>query len=147
MNRTWSLMFHLYRLLPILIYDKEVSFSQYFVFWRQEIDVVANDLPFSFTVMCLVDPFEKVLWQQCEKFRQYWQPEFFFLFLTPLSTLSHELCNVLTHYHKIPQFDTLKIYSCRKHCEKRTTCLWQAISPFLTVFDHVWYSFSILNAL
>ena len=31
-------------------------------------------------------------------------------------------------------FDALKIYSCRKHCEKRRNCLEQAISPFLTMF-------------
>ena len=29
----------------------------------------------------------------------------------------------LTHYHKIPQFDALKIYTCGKHCEKRRNCL------------------------
>ena len=25
----------------------------------------------------------------------------------------------LTHYHTIPHSDTLKIYSCGKHCEKK----------------------------
>ena len=39
-----------------------------------------------------------------------------------------------THYHTIPHFDGLSIYSCRKHCEKRRNCLLQAISPFLTMF-------------
>ena len=29
----------------------------------------------------------------------------------------------LTHYHTIPHFDTLKICSCGKHCEKRRNCL------------------------
>ena len=29
----------------------------------------------------------------------------------------------LTHYHTMPHFDTLKIYSCGKHCEKRRNCL------------------------
>ena len=29
----------------------------------------------------------------------------------------------LTHYHTILHFDTLKIYSCRKHCEKKRICL------------------------
>ena len=29
----------------------------------------------------------------------------------------------LTHYHTIPQFEALKIYSGRKHCEKRRNCL------------------------
>ena len=41
----------------------------------------------------------------------------------------------LTHYHKIPHFDALKIYSSGKHCEKRRNCLLQAISPFLTIFS------------
>ena len=27
--------------------------------------------------------------------------------------------NTLTYYNTIPHFDALKIYSCRKHCEKR----------------------------
>ena len=35
----------------------------------------------------------------------------------------------------MPQFDTLKIYNCGKHCEKRRNCLKQAISPFLTMFS------------
>ena len=30
---------------------------------------------------------------------------------------------VLTHYHTMPHFDTLKIYSCGKHCKKRRYCL------------------------
>ena len=29
----------------------------------------------------------------------------------------------LTHYHTMPHFDALKIYSCGKHCEKRRNCL------------------------
>ena len=41
---------------------------------------------------------------------------------------------LLAHYHTLPHFDTLKIYSCGKHCEKRRNCLLQAISPFLTMF-------------
>ena len=41
----------------------------------------------------------------------------------------------LTHYHTMPHSDTLKIYSCGKHCEKRRNCLKQAISPFLTMFS------------
>ena len=32
-------------------------------------------------------------------------------------------------------FDALKIYSCRKNCEKRRNCLLKAISPFLTMFS------------
>ena len=30
--------------------------------------------------------------------------------------------NGLTHYHTIPHFDALKIYSCGKHCEERRNC-------------------------
>ena len=29
----------------------------------------------------------------------------------------------LTHYHTIPHFDALEIYSCGNHCEKRRNCL------------------------
>ena len=29
----------------------------------------------------------------------------------------------LSHYHTMPHFDALKIYSCRKHCEKMNNCL------------------------
>ena len=29
----------------------------------------------------------------------------------------------LTHYHTMPRFDALKIYSGGKHCEKRRNCL------------------------
>ena len=29
----------------------------------------------------------------------------------------------LTHYHTMPHFDALKIYSCGKHCGKRRNCL------------------------
>ena len=43
--------------------------------------------------------------------------------------------NRLTHSHTMTPFDALKIYSCRKHCEKRRNCLKQAISPFLTMFS------------
>ena len=50
----------------------------------------------------------------------------------------------LTHYHTIPQIDSLKIYSCGIHCEKRRFCLLQAISPFFTMFsslDSSYFSF------
>ena len=30
---------------------------------------------------------------------------------------------ILNHYHTMPHFDTLKTYSCGKHCEKRRYCL------------------------
>ena len=35
--------------------------------------------------------------------------------------LAFLLLNELTHYHTMPRFDTLKMYSCGKHCEKRRT--------------------------
>ena len=35
----------------------------------------------------------------------------------------------------MPHFDALKIYSCRKQCQKRRNCLQQAIFPFLTMFS------------
>ena len=44
-------------------------------------------------------------------------------------------CPILNHYYTIPHFDALKIYNCRKHCEKRRNCLSQAISPFLAMFS------------
>ena len=54
----------------------------------------------------------------------------------------------LTHYHTMPHFDALKMYSCGKHCEKRRNCFQQAISPFLTMFSNLYGpKFSILNAL
>ena len=31
--------------------------------------------------------------------------------------MHHE--DALTHYHTMPHFDALKIYSCGKYCEKR----------------------------
>ena len=48
---------------------------------------------------------------------------------------------VLTHYHTIPHFEALKIYSCGKHCEKRRNCLLQVISPFLTMFSTIYGSY------
>ena len=44
-------------------------------------------------------------------------------------------CCVFTHYHTMPHFDALKIYSCGKHCEKRRNCLQKASSPILTMFS------------
>ena len=43
-------------------------------------------------------------------------------------------------------FDALKIYGCRKHCEKRRNWLKQAISPFLTMVSTLYdtyFSFSM----
>ena len=48
---------------------------------------------------------------------------------------SYCISNLLTHYHTMPYFDGLKIYSCLKHCKKRRNCLEQAISPLLTMFS------------
>ena len=42
---------------------------------------------------------------------------------------------LINHYHTIPHFDALMIYSYEQHCEKRRNCLYQAISPFLTMFS------------
>ena len=50
------------------------------------------------------------------------------------------------HYYTMPHFEALKIYSCRKHCDKRRNCLFQAISPFLTMFSTLYgtyFSFQI----
>ena len=33
------------------------------------------------------------------------------------------ICPNLTHYRKMPHFDTLQIYCCGKQCEKRRNCL------------------------
>ena len=57
--------------------------------------------------------------------------------------------NALTHYHIMPHFDALKIYTCGKHCEKRRNCLKQAISRFLTIFSTLYntFFFFILNSL
>ena len=52
-----------------------------------------------------------------------------------LSPFSTEYSSYLTHYHTTLHFDALNIYSCGKHCEKRRYCLFQAISPFLTMFS------------
>ena len=40
-----------------------------------------------------------------------------------LSLKIKTICLVSTHYHTMPHFDTLKIYSFGKHCEKRRNCL------------------------
>ena len=39
------------------------------------------------------------------------------------------------HYSTLLHFNTQKICSCGKHCEKRRYCLLQQISPFLTMFS------------
>ena len=71
------------------------------------------------------------------------------LFKSPLSwgrKKSELCCKDLTHSHTMTPFDAPKIYSCRKHCEKRRNCLLQAISPFLTMFStqyDTYFSFSM----
>ena len=57
-------------------------------------------------------------------------------------------CPCLTHYHTMQHFDTLKIYSCGEHCEKRRNCFQQAISPFShNVLYPIWHLLFISNAL
>ena len=51
----------------------------------------------------------------------------------------------LSHSHTMTPFDSLKIYSCRKHCEKRRNCLKQAISPFLTMFSILYDTYFSLS--
>ena len=70
---------------------------------------------------------------------------------------SYSLLNVasyLTHFHTMPHFNPLKIYSCRKHCEKKRNCLSQAISLFLSMFSTLygahfsfWMHFKMLSAI
>ena len=44
----------------------------------------------------------------------------------------------LTHYHTIPYFDTQKIYSCEKHCEKRRNCFFsQCFLPCMALIFHL----------
>ena len=49
----------------------------------------------------------------------------------------------------MPHFDSLKIYDCGKHCEKRRKCLYQAISPFVTMFSTLYgtYFFYLQSTL
>ena len=67
-------------------------------------------------------------------FPQCFQPKSNFSFLVAFTLSSANAFNLdrskillfgkeLTHYHTIPHFDTPKIYSCGKHCEKRRNCL------------------------
>ena len=51
------------------------------------------------------------------------------------STWGLQLLCPIPHYHTMPHFDTVTIYSSGKHCEKRRNCSSQAISPFLTMFS------------
>ena len=52
-----------------------------------------------------------------------------------VTSISSFLLMFLTHYHIIPHFDALKIYSFGKHRENRRNCLQQTISPFVTMFS------------
>ena len=78
-----------------------------------------------------------------------------FWLATPFGLTNQKLCyfqiwkkkKCLTHYHTILHFDALKIYSCRKHCEKKRNCLLPAFSLFLKKFSNpIWYLFSVSNA-
>ena len=48
----------------------------------------------------------------------------------------------LTHFHTILHFDTLKIYSCGRHCEKRRNCnkqfllFSQCFLPYIVLIFH-----------
>ena len=54
----------------------------------------------------------------------------------------------LTHYHTMPHFDALKIYSCGKLCKKRRNCLLTSNFSFShNVFYHIWHLVFISNAL
>ena len=64
------------------------------------------------------------------------------LFATPLS-FHNIIC--LTNYHTMPHFDALKIYSCRKHCEKRKTACNKQFLLFSQCFLPMWYLFSVLK--
>ena len=57
---------------------------------------------------------------------------YMYLKYTTFQKYDHQFV-ILTHYHTMPHFDALKIYSCGKHCEERRNSLCQAISPFLTM--------------
>ena len=73
--------------------------------------------------------------KQCGKRRHCWSAA---LLLFPLCfKMLFTQCS-LTHYHTMLHFDTLKIYSCGKHCEKRRNCLLQAISPFLIMCSNLY---------
>ena len=80
--------------------------------------------------------------KHCGKRRKCWLPAFSpfpTLFSTDIFPLGHQklaLCNIrvtpyfqpkskgiLTHYHTIPHFDTLKIYIAVENIEKRRNCL------------------------
>ena len=53
----------------------------------------------------------------------------------------------LTHYHTIPHFDALKIYSCGKYHEKKRNCCNKPFLLFSQCFLPKWHLFFILNAL
>ena len=57
--------------------------------------------------------------------------------------------NQLTHYHTMPHFDTLKIYSCKKKTlrEKEKLLVTSNFSFSHDVFYPLWHLFFILNAL
>ena len=44
----------------------------------------------------------------------------------------------------MPHFDALKLYSCRKHCEKKRNCFKQAIYPVLTMFSTLYGTYFFL---
>ena len=42
----------------------------------------------------------------------------------------------LTHSHTVTPFDTLKIYNCRKHCNKQVILFSQCFLPYMTLIFH-----------
>ena len=57
----------------------------------------------------------------------------FFLYISKMQLYRYSF--IFTHYHIMPHFYALKIFSYGKHCEKRRNRLKQAISPFLTMLS------------
>ena len=56
---------------------------------------------------------------------------------------NHRKSNSLIHYHTMPHFDALKIYSCGKYCEKRINCFdkqfllfSQCFLPYMVLIFH-----------
>ena len=68
-----------------------------------------------------------LLWSSYERLCQLgeYSKHYFFSFIFSLDGFGEMTvyCCSVTHYHTIPNFDALKIHSCRKHCEERRNCL------------------------
>ena len=71
--------------------------------------------------------FNRIYRKHCWKRRKCWLPAFspfLTIFQKPSISLRVRTVwkKVKTHYHTILHFDTLKIYTCGKHCGKRINC-------------------------